>query len=91
LSDKQVAKMISDALTKKMPVACDSKNLDKEAPDVKAAADKAGVVGNHAYAPKSVDLAGMTIELQNPWGNSHVSRLLIADFKKFYSVLRIGS
>ena len=91
IGDKQLAQMISDALTKKMPVACDSKNLDKEAPDLKAAADKAGVVGNHAYAPKSVDLAGMTIELQNPWGSSHVSGLAIADFKKFYRGLRIGS
>jgi hypothetical protein len=91
IGDKQLAQMISDALTKKMPVACDSKNLDKEAPDLKAAADKAGVVGNHAYAPKSVDLAGMTIELQNPWGSSHVSGLSIADFKRFYRGLRIGS
>jgi len=59
--------------------------------DVQAAADKAGVVGNQASAHKSVDLAGMTIELQNPWGSSHVSGLSIADFKKFYRGLRIGS
>ncbi len=91
IGDKQLAQMIFDALAKKMPVACDSKNLDKEAADLKAAADTAGVVGNHAYAPKSVDLAGMTIELQNPWGSSHVSGLKIADFKRFYRGLRIGS
>lgn len=91
IADAKLAQMISDALAKKMPVACDSKNLDKEAPDLKAAADKAGVVGNHAYAPKSVDLAGLTIELQNPWGSSHVAGLKIADFKRFYRGLRIGS
>lgn len=91
IGDKQLAQMIADALSKKMPVACDSKNLDKEPPDLKAAADAAGVVGNHAYAPKSVDLQAMTIELQNPWGSSHVSGLKIADFKRFYRGLRIGS
>ena len=91
IGDKQLAQMIADALSQKKPVACDSKNLDKEPPDLKAAADKAGVVGNHAYAPKSVDMAGMTLELQNPWGSSHVSGLSIADFKKFYRGLRIGS
>lgn len=91
IGDKQLAQMISDALTQKKPVACDSKNLDKEPPDLKAAADAAGVVGNHAYAPRSVDLAAMTIELQNPWGSSHVSGLSIADFKRFYRGLRIGS
>ena len=47
----RLAQMISDALTKKMPVACDSKNLDKEAPDLSK----------------------------------------IADFKRFYRGLRIGS
>ncbi len=91
IGDKQLAQMIADALSQKKPVACDSKNLDKEPPDLKAAADAAGVVGNHAYAPKSVDLAAMTIELQNPWGSSHVSGLKIADFKRFYRGLRIGS
>ena len=91
IGDKQLAQMIADALSQKKPVACDSKNLDKEPPDLKAAADKAGVVGNHAYAPKSVDMAGMTLGLQNPWGSSHVSGLSIADFKKFYRGLRIGS
>ncbi|MFN7145640.1 MAG: C2 family cysteine protease, partial [Myxococcota bacterium] len=91
IGDKQLAQMIADALSKKMPVACDSKNLDKEPPDLKAAADAVGVVGNHAYAPKSVDLQAMTVELQNPWGSSHVSGLKIADFKRFYRGLRIGS
>jgi hypothetical protein len=91
IGDKPLAQMIADALSQKKPVACDSKNLDKEPPDLKAAADKAGVVGNHAYAPKSVDLGSLTIELQNPWGSSHVSGLSIADFKRFYRGLRIGS
>ena len=34
-----LVQMISDALTKKMPVACDSKNPDKEAPDRSKIAD----------------------------------------------------
>ncbi len=34
-----LVQMISDALTKKMPVACDSKNPDKEAPDLSKIAD----------------------------------------------------
>lgn len=91
IGDKQLAQMISDALVNKKPVALDSKNLDKEPPDLKAAADKAGVVGNHAYAPQSVDLGAMTIDLQNPWGSSHVTGLSIADLKRFYRGLRIGS
>jgi hypothetical protein len=90
IEDKKLAAMIDEALKKGWPVACDSKNLDKESAALKAEADKAGVVGNHAYAPQRVDLQGMTLDLQNPWGSSHVSGLKIADFKKFYRGLRIG-
>ena len=73
-----------------MPVACDSKNLESEDAELKAAADKAGVVGNHAYAPVKVDVDALTIDLQNPWGSSHVSGLAISDFQRFYRGLRIG-
>ncbi len=90
IGDAKLAQMIRDALDKKMPVACDSKNLDKEAPALKADADKAGVVGNHAYAPETVDVKKLTIDLQNPWGQNHVRGLSIADFKRFYRGVRIG-
>jgi hypothetical protein len=89
-SDRQTAEMIHAALERKMPVACDSKDLASEDEALKKAADAAGVVGNHAYAPVRVDLTAMTIDLQNPWGSHHVSGLKIADFKRFYRGVRIG-
>jgi hypothetical protein len=89
-SDRQTAEMIHAALERKMPVACDSKNLATEDATLKKDADAAGVVGNHAYAPSRVDLTAMTIDLQNPWGSHHVSGLKIADFKRFYRGVRIG-
>ncbi len=30
------------------------------------------------------------INLQNPWGSSHVKELPVKDFKRFYKALRIG-
>ena len=48
------------------------------------------VYGNHAYCPKAVDLEGRTVDLQNPWGSSHVTKLPIADFMRFYRAIRVG-
>jgi hypothetical protein len=42
-------------------------------------------------ASDAKNIAGLTVELQNPWGSSQVSGLKIADFKRFYRGLRIGS
>ena len=42
--------------------------------------DRMQTISQHASAP-----------VQNPWGSSHVSGLEIADFKRFYRGLRIGS
>lgn len=80
---------IALALDDKMPVTCDSKNMADDE-EMSKEAVKYNVYGNHAYAPKSVDLDGRTISLTNPWGSSHVTDLPVADFLKYYRAIRIN-
>lgn len=80
---------IGAALESGEPITVDSKELtDSEA--VTREANAKNVYGNHAYAPVSVDLEARTVTLQNPWGSSHVEKLPIADFLKYYRAIRVG-
>ncbi len=66
-----------------------SRNL-KDDPDLTREANAQNVYWNHAYAPESVNLNAETIDLQNPWGSSHVNDLAADDFLRFYKAIRIG-
>lgn len=80
---------IGSALESKKPVSVDSRNLESDAELTRQATSK-NVYWNHAYAPVSVDLDGRTIDLQNPWGSSHVSKLPVDLFMKYYRSIRIN-
>jgi hypothetical protein len=77
------------ALESKKPITVDSKAMDGQE-DLTREANKWNVYGNHAYCPENVDLDGRTVDLTNPWGSSHVAKLPVADFKRFYRAIRIG-
>jgi hypothetical protein len=52
----------------------------------KAAAD--GIPSlQHEYAVSGIDKTALTIDLQNPWGFSHVTALPLAKFKKWFTEL----
>lgn len=52
----------------------------------KAAAD--GIPSlQHEYALKGVDVKGQTIDLQNPWGHSHIEKLPMDKFKKWFNTI----
>ncbi len=78
------------ALEANKPVSCDSKDMSADAA-LTEEATKLNVYGNHAYSPSSVDLDGRTVNLQNPWGSSHVTNLPIASFMKYYRSIRVGA
>lgn len=80
---------IGAALELKQPVTADSKSMSDD-PTLEAEAKKYNVYGNHAYAPEKVDLDSMTMDLQNPWGSSHVKGLKAKDFVRFFRAIRIG-
>lgn len=77
------------ALEEGLPVTASSRNL-KDDPDLTREANAQNVYWNHAYAPESVNLNAETIDLQNPWGSSHVNDLAADDFLRFYKAIRIG-
>lgn len=78
------------ALDENKPVSCDSKDMSADAA-LTEEATKLNVYGNHAYSPSSVDLDGRKVNLQNPWGSSHVTNLPIASFMKYYRSIRVGA
>lgn len=78
------------AIDDKKPCTCDSKNMASEAA-LESEAKTKNVYGNHAYIPEKVDLTGRTVDLTNPWGSSHVSKLSIADFLKYFRAIRVGA
>ncbi len=80
---------IGAALEKGEPVTVDSYDMSADA-NMTAEANKKNVYGNHAYAPVSVDMESRTVTLQNPWGSSHVDKLPIAEFRKYYKAIRVG-
>jgi len=49
-----------------------------------------GVVGNHRYAIKSVDLQRGTVALQNPWGWANPKRLPVDKFLAMYDVFQVA-
>lgn len=51
----------------------------------------AGVVGNHAYSLESVDRAGKTVNLRNPWGVQHLPKLSVENLQKFYGTCKIAA
>lgn len=51
----------------------------------------AGVVGNHAYSLESVDRAGKTVNLRNPWGVQHLPKLTVENLQKFYDTCKIAA
>lgn len=77
------------ALEEGLPVSCDSRNL-KDDEELTREANGRNVYWNHAYAPISVDLDAETMDLQNPWGSSHVEDLSSQDFLRYYRSIRIG-
>jgi hypothetical protein len=77
------------ALEEGRPVTVSSRNLGEDA-DLTREANGHNVYWNHAYAPESVDLDAETMDLQNPWGSSHVDNLSGEDFIRFYRNIRIG-
>jgi len=77
------------ALEEKIPITASSRNKKDDAA-LTAEANDRNVYWNHAYAPESVDLNAETVNLQNPWGSSHVTNLSGDDFIRFFKALRIG-
>ena len=77
------------ALEEGRPITVATRNL-KDDPDLTSEAKSKNVYWNHAYAPESVDLDAETMDLQNPWGSSHVNDLTGAEFIKYYRNIRIG-
>ena len=77
------------ALDEGRPVVASSRNL-KDDPDLTREANAQNVYWNHAYAAVSVDLNAETMDLQNPWGSSHVDDLSAEDFLRFYKAIRLG-
>jgi hypothetical protein len=80
---------VAAALESKKPVTADTRNIEGDEALTKEATSK-NVYWNHAYAPVSVDLEGRTINLQNPWGSSHVDKLPVALFVKYYRSIRVN-
>ena len=89
LDEDDVLLTIASALESKKPITCDSRNLESDV-DLTKQATSRNVYWNHAYAPQSVDLDGRTINLQNPWGSSHVDKLPVDLFLKYYRGIRIN-
>ena len=81
---------IGAALEDGVPVVASSRNL-KDDPELTREANAQNVYWNHAYAPESVDLDAGTVDLQNPWGSSHVDDLAGADFLRFFKAIRLGA
>jgi hypothetical protein len=80
---------IAVALEAGQPVTVDSRNMTGDEAMIREATAQ-NVYGNHAYAPVSVDLDQRTVQLQNPWGSSHVEELPIEKLKEWYRGVRIG-
>ena len=80
---------IAAALEGKKPVSVDSRNLESDAELTRQATSK-NVYWNHAYAPSAVDIDARTIDLQNPWGSSHVTKLPVDLFLKYYRSIRVN-
>ena len=74
----RLASNFAAALANNKPITVDSLNMEK-LPDLTKEANAVNVYGNHAYAVKSVDAVGRTVNLQNPWGSNHVADLSIKD------------
>jgi len=77
------------ALEDGRPITVSSRN-EKDNADLTREANGRNIYWNHAYAPESVDLDAETVNLQNPWGSSHVTDLSGDDFIRFYRAIRIG-
>lgn len=91
LDEDDILLMASFALEDKLPVICSTRS-DMEGDEAATReANAVNVYWNHAYPVESVDLDKRTITFQNPWGSHHVKDLPIADVKRFYSSIRIGS
>lgn len=59
--------------------------------DLIKAAEAVGLHFNHAYTVMSVDKAGSSIELRNPWGSHHPSKMKISDIKKIFRRIKINA
>lgn len=91
LDEDDVLLMASFALEDKLPVICSTRS-DMEGDEAATReANAVNVYWNHAYPVESVDLDKRTVSFQNPWGSHHVKDLPIADVKRFYSSIRVGS
>ncbi|MCP4810177.1 MAG: hypothetical protein GY913_24380 [Proteobacteria bacterium] len=89
LNEDQVLQRMQAALDSDQPITVDSHAMADDQ-GLASEAKKWNVYGNHAYAVESVDIEKGLINLQNPWGSSHVKELPVKDFKRFYKALRIG-
>ena len=50
----------------------------------KEEARKQGIILEHEYAVVSIDEAKKTIDLQNPWGQEHITAMPIGTFRKYF-------
>lgn len=91
LDEDDVLLMAAFALEDKLPVICSSRSDVENDEALTREANAVNVYWNHAYPVESVDLSKRTITFQNPWGSHHVKDLPIADVKRFYASIRIGS
>lgn len=84
-SAADIAKIIDDALKKRLPVTANTMGTEKSGLDADTW-QASGVVGHHSYAVKSVDVSAGTISLQNPWGHDDLDNIAINGvFKKFFA------
>jgi Calpain family cysteine protease len=89
LDEDDILLTIASALEAHQSCTSDTRNIEGDE-KLTAEATAKNVYWNHAYAPSSVDLDARTINLQNPWGSSHVTDLSVKDFKRYYRGIRVG-
>ena len=90
MKDDELLRRIAASLDKNEPIYAGSYSFNDDAA-MKAAGDKMDIIANHAYSIEKVDLDSGTVDLQNPWGIRHPKNISIADFKKFYRSVDVGT
>ncbi len=90
LSDERLLMRMKQSLDSREPIAAGTHNFNDDK-SMRSAAESLNIYANHAYSVESVNVDAGTVSLQNPWGSSHPTDISIADFKKYYSRLDIGT
>jgi hypothetical protein len=81
-TDVQVASTIKYYLSAKWAVTAGSDWYVRDA--YKNEARKKGIVLEHEYSVVAVDDKKLTIDLQNPWGDEHITGLPISTFRTYF-------